>query len=341
MTLEELKSKIYEDNKILFILEKLGCHSIQSEQGGDLYTAGLPDGNNKRSVQVRKNEFLTGHIRSRGIKGSLLDIVCYIKNWYKDSEVDIAKAKQWLMNICGYKNTGSYHKENPLAWLDKLKKQREHHSGIVNTNIPVLPENYFNQYIYPFYSRTFAKDGISKDTQIEFNICYDVDSDRIVIPIYDLEGFLVGFKGRATRIIDEDNKIKYIYLYPTIQSHLLFNYHRALEYIKFMNEVIVVEAEKGSMQLWEMGVLNGVGLGHKDVTPQQLKILKDLQCDIVLAYDKGISLDFIKAKYKNIGYFRNIYAVYDDKGLLKGKESPTDRGFRVWEELYNNRIKIY
>lgn len=340
MTLEELKSKIYEDNKIAYILEQLGCHSINIEQGGDLYTAGLPDGNNKRSVQIRSNEFLTGHIRSRGVKGSLLDVICYIKNWYKDNEIDIVKAKKWLMDLCKYKETGIYN-PNPLAWLDKIKKQRQFSTDTIKTNIPILPENYFNQYIYPFYSRSFMRDGIGQDTQLEFNICYDVESERIVIPIYDLEGFLVGFKGRATRVSDMDNKIKYIYLYPTAQACLLFNYHRALEYIKLMNEVIVVEAEKGTMQLWDMGILNSVGLGHKDVTPQQLQILKNLQCDIVLAYDKDVPLDFIKAKYKNIGYFRNIYVIYDDKGLLKDKESPTDRGFKVWQELYDSKIKIY
>lgn len=341
MTLEELKFKIYDDEKIVYLLEQLGCHSIKVEQNGDLYTAGLPDGDNKRSVQVRNNEFLTSHIRSRGIKGSLLDVICYIKQWYKGNEIDIVRAKRWAMDLCGYKDTGSYYNNNPLAWLDKIKQQRKRHTNTVNTNLPILPENYFNQYIYPFCSRSFLADGIDKDTQHEFNICYDVDTDRIVIPIYDLEGFLVGFKGRATKEIDLVNKTKYIYLYPTQQSSLLFNYHRALDYIKLMNEVIVVEAEKGCMQLWTMGYLNCVGLGHKDITPQQIKLLKDLQCDITLAYDKDVILDFIKAKYKNIGYFRNVYVVYDTKGLLKDKESPTDRGLKIWKELYENKIKIF
>lgn len=341
MTLEELKFKIHEDEKIIHILDQLGCHSIKSEQNGGLYTAGLPDGDNKRSVQVRNNEFLTSHIRSRGIKGSLLDVVCYVKQWYKGNEIDIVKAKRWIMELCEYKDTGNYYNNNPLAWLDKIKKQRRHHTEIINANLPILPENYFNQYIYPFCSRSFLMDGISEKTQEEFNICYDVETDRIVIPIYDLEGFLVGFKGRATKEIDLINKIKYIYLYPAQQSSLLFNYHRALEYIKFMSEVIVVEAEKGCMQLWDMGYLNCVGLGHKDITQQQLKLLKDLQCNIVLAYDKDIDLDFIKVKYKNIGHFRNIYAVYDEEGLLKNKESPSDKGIQVWKKLYEKKIKIY
>lgn len=342
MTLEELKTKIYEDNNIVFILEQLGCHSIKIEQHGELYTAGLPDGNNKRSVQIKNNEFLTSHIRSRGVKGSLLDVICYIKQWYTaHGDVDIFRAKKWAMKTCDYKDTGVSFTPNPLAWLDKIKQQRQYNTNIINPDATVLPENYFNQYIYPFCSTNFMQDGISAETQQEFNICYDVETDRIVIPIYDLEGFLVGFKGRATRDTDLSNKIKYMYLYSAPQSRLLFNYHRALEYIKFMNEVIVVESEKGCMQLWTMGILNCVGLGHKDITPQQIKLLKDLQCDIVLAYDKDVSMDFIKATYKNIGYFRNIYAIYDNYNLLREKESPTDQGQRVWQQLYNNKIKIY
>lgn len=342
MTLEELKEQVYEDGNIILILEQLGCHSIKTEQQGSLYTAGLPDGNNKRSVQVKNNKFLTSHIRSRGIKGSLLDVICYIKQWYiSNGDIDIIRAKKWTMNVCSYKDTGTSFASNPLAWLDKIKKQRQYGTHTIDFDTKILPENYFNQYIYPFNSISFLQDGISIETQREFNICYDVETDRIVIPIYDLDGFLVGFKGRATNDNDVSNKIKYMYLYSAPQSRLLFNYHRALDYIKFMNEVIVVESEKGCMQLWTMGVLNCVGLGHKDITPQQIHLLQELQCNIVVAYDKDVSMDFIKATYKHIGYFRNIYVIYDSHGLLRNKESPTDKGQQVWQQLYDNKIKIY
>lgn len=342
MTFEELKNKIYTDEKIEFVLQELECHSVVSEQNGSLITAGLPDGNNKRSVQIRNSDGLFANIRSRGVQGSLIDVVAYIKGWQKEGEPDIHRAKEWIMEICEYKHSFGFRdiSQDPLDWLKDLKRKRKCYDN-GNIEIRKLENTVINQYIRPFFSPSFAADGIGKQTQEEFGICYDADTDRIVIPIRDADNDIVGFKGRATKEEDIKKKIKYIYLYPTQQSYLLFNYYSAKKHVSENNEVIVVESEKGCMQLWDMGVKNCVGLGHKDITRQQMRLLRKLRCDIVLAYDKDVDIEFMKAKYKGLKDFRNVYAIYDNDGLLSEKESPSDKGKDIWIKLYNNRIKLY
>jgi DNA primase len=79
--LKEIKRKIFEEEVITDLLEALGCEHISTEQGGRLYTAQLPvehNSKNKRAVQIRNQESLTGHIRNKGIKGDIYNIIGYI-----------------------------------------------------------------------------------------------------------------------------------------------------------------------------------------------------------------------------------------------------------------------
>ena len=187
----------------------------------------------------------------------------------------------------------------------------------------------------------FFEDGISIETQKEFQIGFDKQTKRVIFPIRNLKGELVGLKGRTTT--NHENKYMYIYPYTAYQRAILFNYHRAIEYAKGAGEVIIFEAEKSPMQMHSMDIYNCMGVGHNcvDITPYQLKILKDMHVDIIVAPDNGVDFEKLKYNYKEIGYFRNIYAIIDKDNLLKDKDSPSDNGIEIWSELYRNRIKLY
>lgn len=334
MNFDDLKQKIYDEEKIEFILEALGCHSISNEQNGGLYTAALPEGNNKRSVQIRNNIHLNSSIRSKGIKGNIFTVVKYIKN-YNDNQ-----AKNWIEKICKYDGFTVLKKEHPLQWLKDLKKKRR--GEFYYDDLEIYDECLLDNYL-DFAHYKFAKDGISSETQEEFDVCYDPVNNRIIIPIRDLKGNLVGLKARNLDEYDLKNNMKYIYVLNAYQSQLLFNYHRALQHIIECGFIIVGEAEKLPMQLYDMGIYNSVSLGCSDPSPTQLKILRNLSVPVVLAYDKGIKLEFIKEKYEKLGLYRTIYVVYDSENILDSnkKESPTDKGIEVWNYLFNRKIKIY
>jgi hypothetical protein len=40
---------------------------------------------------------------------------------------------------------------------------------------------------------------------------------------------------------------------------------------------------------------------------------------------------------KPLTMFTNVSYIYDKENLLKDKESPYDRGFDIWEKLYEGR----
>lgn len=317
-------------------MEKLGCHSVSLEQNGGLYVAALPEGNNKRSVQIRNNEYLNSNIRSRGIKGDIYSVVRYIKKFEHNHQ-----AKKWIEEICKYNGFTVLKTEHPLEWLKEIKKKRKaiNYSCCKNE---ILNEDVLDNYL-KFPHIEFTKDGIGAETQDEFDICYDPIYNRIIIPIRDLKGNLIGLKARNLDAEEINKNMKYIYVKSTHQSKVLFNYHRALTHIIKQGFVIVGEAEKFPMQLHEMEVYNAVSLGCSDPSDTQIKLLREMEVPIVVAYDKGIDLDYIKEKYRRLGLTRNIYVVYDTEDILdkNKKESPTDRGKKIWDKLFESKIRIY
>ncbi len=58
MTIGELKTYIYKENKIEYVLQEIGCHHIVYHQNKEYYSCGNVDGDNKSCVIVRNNEYL-------------------------------------------------------------------------------------------------------------------------------------------------------------------------------------------------------------------------------------------------------------------------------------------
>ena len=64
-----------------------------------------------------------------------------------------------------------------------------------------------------------------------------------------------------------------------------------------------------------------------------------MNVDIVLGFDKGISIDHIESQCKQFKGLRQLYYVYDADDLLNDKDSPTDNGLAMYEYLLSNKIK--
>lgn len=340
-----IKKRIYEEERIEELLEKLGCHHIKVEQRGGLYTAGLPDGDNIRSVQVKNNENLTSYIRSKGISGDIFTIVGYIKfgcKTFEEVKKKLYEIKLLTCELLGYETSSFKKTEKKKDWnwfLRPIQKERKN-------NIPYsieyvnecLNENLLYEFVmYP--NKYWIEEGISHSTQVEFEVGYDVATNRIIFPIRDRQGRLIGVKGRINPEIQDDRK--YVYLYSCAKSFELFNYHRALPYIQDKKEVIIFESEKSVMKAWQYGYKNCLAIGGDALTPQEIAIIKGfgLETSIVLCFDKDKTVEHVKNQANQI-INRMVYAVYDIHGLLDEKDSPVDKGKEVWERLYNKKYLV-
>lgn len=115
---------------------------------------------------------------------------------------------------------------------------------------------------------------------------YDTFINRIVIPIKNLQGDVVGFTGRIFN--GEDNTAKYLNTKETEifkKGNMLFNYHNAKNYIRDKGCVIVVEGNMDAIKMSAKGFKNVIALMGVALSSYQVDVLKRLKVPVVLMLD--------------------------------------------------------
>ena len=201
--LRQIEARIYNEDRIEELLEYLDCWNIMTEQHGILYVAGLPEGNNPRSVQVKNIESLSVNIRSKGITGSIFDLVSYIlygSETEQERKDTLSKSKFWICNKLNYPEfIDEFYRvtsdiQSPEKgyndWLKSFCKGKS--KDVINE---VLPEKYIKEYtVVPYYG--WYKEGLNISTQKHFQISIDVNTERITFPVHNKHGKMIGIKGR-------------------------------------------------------------------------------------------------------------------------------------------------
>lgn len=196
------------------------------------------------------------------------------------------------------------------------------------------------------YNLMFFNDGIDFETQKYFNVGFDLESLRITVPEYTLDGRLCGIMGRLN-----DSKCshdeRWLPILPCSRSLTLYGYHHNYESIQQKNIVVVGESEKFVQQLHSMGSNIGLATCGCDVSDVQAKHLKALMTKkIILAYDEGLEEEQIRSQAQklilsNAVFHNKVGYVYDRNNeiLPKGsKASPSDFGKNVFIELIKTHV---
>lgn len=113
----------------------------------------------------------------------------------------------------------------------------------------------------------------------------DIFKYRVMFPIHDLDGNVVGFTGR---IYENNDQAKYINSKESVifkKGQILFNYHRAKSEIKRKKEVILVEGNMDAIRMYSSGIKNVLALMGTSLTKEQVSIIKSLRANIILMFD--------------------------------------------------------
>jgi len=101
--------------------------------------------------------------------------------------------------------------------------------------------------------------GILPETSRQFEIGFDISENRIVIPIKDYMGRIVGFTKRAIG----DEKPKYRNTENNLifnKSELVFNEYEAMDYVRSAGHCVFVEGHIDVISMWQAGIKNVVAL---------------------------------------------------------------------------------
>ena len=113
----------------------------------------------------------------------------------------------------------------------------------------------------------------------------DIYSNRIMFPLYDLNGKVVGYSGR---IYNSSDTSKYINTRETEifkKGELLYNYHRAKEECRNLGTVIIMEGFMDVIRAYTVGVKNVVATMGTAVTKNQALLIKRMAKEVILLFD--------------------------------------------------------
>lgn len=336
MDIESLKENILENDLIPVVLEEVGCHHIKHRDG--FYQCANPDGDNTTAVCVYENTNLTTINYTRDItngrKGSdLISLVEFYKN------ETFPHAIKWICDVLDIDYYSNPEDELPESLkLTKILLDLQENDNVEEEEKPLKPiSERILSYYKPYVNNMFLEDNVGYDTQSEFEIGYDEESNRITIPIRDDLGNLVGVKARYFyRKVPEDT-MKFIYLEKCARSQILYGLYKTINFIKQKKRVFVVEAEKGVQQLWDAGYQESVATGGKKITQCQINKLTRLCVPIIFVFDKDVEKEELDSIAKRFIDEVEIYALIDKDDILSEKESPTDN-IEKFEQLLDKNI---
>lgn len=232
---------------------------------------------------------------------------------------------------------------NTISFLRKMKtvfepKKEPYHHEIIDSK---EYEKYKHEPI-----KEWLDEGISQDVMDLFGVRADTFQNRIIYPVYDIDGSLINIKGRTRYPNFKALKIpKYINYFTVGVMDYFQGLNITLPYIKEANEVIVFESVKSVMLAYGWGYKNCISAEKHTLTKEQIGLLVKLKVNIVFAYDSDIDYRSpdVKRNIDKLKRLTNTFIIKDSNNLLggaKAKNAPVDCGLQVWEKLYSNKRKV-
>jgi len=185
--------------------------------------------------------------------------------------------------------------------------------------------------------QVWINEGISRETLDKFQVYYDPFSDRLVYPIYSIDGNIVNIGGRTLDPdFKEKNQRKYCYFYKWGTINTIYGLYENREAIEEKKEIILFEGCKSVLLADTWGIHNTGAILTSHLSESMITILAKFGYDVVFALDKDVDI----RKDKNIQRLKRyvkVYYLYDSENVLDEKDSPVDKGKNEFQRIYKSR----
>lgn len=227
--------------------------------------------------------------------------------------VNFAEALKILANKTGLKidvgDINSYHKNNDNKMYDIYDLAHKFYQNNINTEAGIKAKEYLHarqiddHLIKEFEIGLSLKERdllskllVKKENDSELIVksglaskggygLSDIYFDRIMFPLWDLNGRVVGFSGR---VYNKDDTSKYINSKETEifkKGELLYNYHRAKDSCRLLKSVIIMEGFMDVIRAYTVGITNVVATMGTAVTKNQANLIKRLSNNVIMLFD--------------------------------------------------------
>lgn len=341
MDAASLKEYIFNNNKVEFVLDKIGCKSIKYHSSKNFYSSTNYNGDNNTAVNVYNNKYLLIHNWTRESEfGDMADIISLTKYNKKCSFVSAIK---YLHKILGLKFTQYEKEEKEEGKEDPLAVFKNALSAcrcINVANIQAIREEAINDYV-PLLYIDWLREGIMPWAAKKFELAYSYKYHRVVVPIRFWEdGRLVGFNQRTTVENYEELGIRKYFLTPSYKKNLnLYGLWENREEIEGKKTIVICESEKSVLKRYSRNDGTCVALQGKKLSEEQRSIILGLDVnEVIVALDNDVPIEEVRHICEQFFYMRKVSYVKDRWDLLGEKDAPADAENKVYNFLMKHRV---
>lgn len=343
MDTKSLKEYIFDNNKIDYVLDKIGNKDIKFHPNKNYYSCSNFDGDNKTAVNVYNNAYLN------------------VTNWTRQNDFDemsdIITLTQYNKK-CGFVEAFKYlHDILGLEYIPYKKKEHEKEIDVLGMfveareigacaniidvdDIHKIEEELVDDYT-PLLHISWFHEGIMPWARKKFGIAYSYKRKRIVIPLrYWADGSLLGFNQRTTIENYDELDIKKYFITPSYQKNLnLYGLWENHDEIEKKGHLVICESEKSVLKRYSRNDGTCVALQGKRLSDEQQSIIRRLNIsEVIIALDNDVSINEIRHMCEQLYQFKNVSYVKDRWNLLGKKDAPMDAPNKVYNYLIKHRV---
>ena len=333
--IQDIKDFI-EEKDILIILDNIGyCDGFRENREGMEFSTSLCHNGCNFNLQYFSSTKLF-HCRSECNKS--YDIFSIVQN---KLNLTIIETIDHISDIIGYSYEDRKKRSEIFDVVKEIRLLKANKQEKIKENI-IYPESILDQY-YINPVQQWLDEGISEESQRVFEVGLSLVDKRIIVPHRKWDtGELIGVVGRTIRDNYKQLKIaKWLPVYHVYNTLNIFGLWNNYNYVVESGEIIIVESEKTPMLARSMGINNVCAISGHDISQEQIKILAKLGVKVIIGMDKDVSTKMVLKKIKPLSLITNTYLIETQIcKQLDEKDSPFDKGFEVFQQLYDKRREV-
>lgn len=262
------------------------------------------------------------------------------------------EAMKWICEFCNIPD-GVQHKFGRPKKVEYVPREVKKKEVNLSEQLPMYSKSILNTF-YDIPIVEWINEGIDYEILKMYDIKFDINTNSIIIPHYDINNRLIGIRCRNLDEFAIEKYGKYIpyrdVLGGTMFNHKIGNNLYGLSLnknkIQEFKKIILVESEKSVMKLQGFYGENNISVATcgSNLTDYQIELIKSLGVtDVMFAFDKEDDEKFLKKLnklYVKSSYHFNVFYIEDTMGLLNLKDSPCDKGRDTFEKLLMNKKKF-
>lgn len=362
MTLNDIKKQLTDEQVISFVKHLGGSHRINNNNPNEIIFQTVchhsTDASKKYKLYYYRNSNVFYCYTKCGAIGDIYKLTGHVLG------LDPSESVKYVLkffDISGFQPTP--YQEEDFGFDDDdedIIYQSVKVRDIEVEHLQPIKRQGIMRIFIKYYCTEWLKEGISKETMDKYDIKFSPEKLGVIIPHNNINGEIVGVRIRNLDLDSIDRFGKYTPLYLNGKmfnhqlGHNLYGLDKNKEAIKRFKKVVVFEGEKSVLLMDSVFGDNSIAVAvcGSNMSRIQMKMLFDLGVEeVIFAYDKQYADESSEKLWKNkiektakalLECDIRVSRIWDalKGGYLNHKDSPIDKGIKVYKELVKNRIEI-